>query len=148
MSVGVSLEGMLPRETASAEETRSLGARLSAVLPAGAVVALVGDLGAGKTHLVKGLVDGLGGAGDEVSSPTFTIAQEYEADGDLILHVDAYRVDDPREFVEMGLEDSMDAARLVAIEWPEKMGSALPPDAVRVEITHLGGDRRRIRYLP
>lgn len=145
--MGRPLDTVLPHETRSAEETRSLGARVSPLLSPGTVLALEGDLGAGKTQFVKGLVDGLGGDGESVSSPTFTIAQEYPAGDSYVLHIDAYRVDDPREFVEMGISDSMDLAQLVAVEWPARMGPLLPNDAVRLEISHAGGDARRIRCV-
>lgn len=146
--MGRLLDTVLPHETHSAKETRRLGARVAPLLPPGTVLALVGDLGAGKTQFVKGLVDGLGGEGDNVSSPTFTIAQEYAAGDSYVLHIDAYRVEDPREFVEMGMTDSMDLAQLVAVEWPSRMGPVLPHDAVRLEISHAGGDARRIRCVP
>ena len=141
-------DSLFPIETTSAAETREAGRLLAGALDEGAVVALEGDLGAGKTQLVKGLVDGLGGDGDGVSSPTFAIAQQYEVRHGILLHVDAYRIEDQREFIEMGLEDSMDDAVLVAVEWPGRMDQLLPPDAVRISIRHLGGDGRRITLTP
>jgi tRNA threonylcarbamoyladenosine biosynthesis protein TsaE len=142
--VGTGFDRLFPIETSSEMETRAAGRRLAGALDNGAVLALDGDLGAGKTQFVKGLVDGLGGDGDAVSSPTFAIAQQYEASAGFVLHVDAYRVEDQREFIEMGLEDSMDDAVLVAVEWPNRMALLLPEETVRVSIRHLGGDRRRI----
>ena len=146
--MGAGFDSLFPIETNSAAETRAVGKRLARELVAGAILALEGDLGAGKTHLVKGLVDGLGGDGEAVSSPTFAIAQQYEAAEGTVLHVDAYRIDDQREFIEMGLEDSMDDAILVAVEWPARMDQLLPEDTLRIQIRHLGGDRRRISLLP
>ena len=136
--------GLLPRKTCSAADTRALGAELAPGFKPGTVVALRGDLGAGKTEFVRGMVAGLGGNGDEVSSPTFTIAQEYEVDGGIVIHVDAYRVEDPREFIEMGMEEYLEEARLVAIEWPDRMGPILPDDVRAIRIEHLAGGCRQI----
>ncbi|MFT4604492.1 MAG: tRNA threonylcarbamoyladenosine biosynthesis protein TsaE [Rhodothermales bacterium] len=146
--MGTGLDSLFPIETASAGETRDAGRRLALVLKGGDVLALEGDLGSGKTQLVKGLVDGLGGDGDAVSSPTFAIAQQYEVNSGVMLHVDAYRIEDEREFIEMGMEDSMDDALLVAVEWPSQMGCLLPRQAIHIFIRHLGGDRRRISLVP
>ncbi len=145
--MGAGFDSLFPIETTSAVETRAAGRRLAGALSDGAVLALEGDLGAGKTQLVKGLVDGLGGDGDAVSSPTFAIAQQYETAQGVVLHVDAYRVQHQREFIEMGLEDSMDDAVLVAVEWPMRMGHLLPTETKRISIRHQGGDRRRISLI-
>ena len=135
---------LLPAQTRSSGETRALGARMATQLRPGTVLALLGDLGAGKTELVRGLVEGLGGPADEVTSPTFTIAQEYRVEGGVLLHVDAYRVEDPAEFVEMGLEDFMEAAFLVAVEWPSRLGPLLPANAVSIRISHQADGSRLI----
>lgn len=136
--------GLLPRKTCSAAETRALAADLAQSLDSGSVVALRGDLGAGKTEFVRGMVGGLGGDEELVSSPTFTIAQEYEVEGGRVIHVDAYRVEDPREFVEMGMEEYLLEARLVAIEWPDRMGPLLPEDSRAIRIVHLPDGCREI----
>ncbi|MBO6574528.1 MAG: tRNA (adenosine(37)-N6)-threonylcarbamoyltransferase complex ATPase subunit type 1 TsaE [Rhodothermales bacterium] len=128
----------------STERTRQIGADFAARLEPGSVVALQGDLGAGKTEFVRGMVSALGGDAASVSSPTFTIAQEYLVDDGVVIHVDAYRVEDPREFVEMGMEEYLDTAHLVAVEWPDRMAGMLPPDAVAVHIEHQGGGKRSI----
>lgn len=137
---------LLPAETASVEETMTLGERLAAHLGPGNVVALYGDLGAGKTHLVKGIARALGVDETAVSSPTFTIVHEY-AGNIPIFHLDAYRVEDPDEFYELGYENYFFGEGLCLIEWPSRIESFLPGDAIRLRLTHQGGDRRRIEQI-
>src|SRR5687768_2560572 len=128
--------------TESEETTSAAGEQLAASLRAGDVVLLFGDLGAGKTAFVRGLARGLGAPGDDVSSPTFTLIQEYP--GRLTLyHVDLYRLE-PREVEELGLEDLVAADGVVAIEWAERWNGR-PDDVVEVRIDHAGEDQRRIR---
>ena len=129
--------------THSESETAAVGRELAATLSAGDVVLLYGDLGAGKTAFVKGLAEGLGVAGDEVSSPTFTIMQEYRGGRLTLFHVDLYRLDDPRELDDLGLEEIGEAG-VLAIEWAEKLRRA-PLAAVRVSIEHAGETARRLR---
>ena len=139
------LSDVLPAETASAAETMALGERLAAQLQAGDVVALYGDLGAGKTHLVKGIARGLEVDEAAVSSPTFTIVQEY--DGALpIYHIDAYRIQHPSEFFELGYEDYLYGSGLCLIEWPTRVEALLPDDTLRLRLTHRGGDQRLIEH--
>jgi len=128
------------RVTASEAETIAAGRELGLGLSAGAVVLLEGPLGAGKTAFVRGLALGLGCDGDDVSSPTFTIVQEYR--GRVTLqHVDLYRLR-PAEVGDLALEDLMDGS-VIAVEWPDRWREA-PADAVVVKIETLGGDRRQI----
>jgi tRNA threonylcarbamoyladenosine biosynthesis protein TsaE len=123
-------------EAASADVARALAPRLAA----GDVVLLYGDLGAGKTAFVRGLVEGLGGDPGEVTSPTFTLIQEYR--GRLTLHhVDLYRLS-TREAEDLGL-DELPAEGVVAIEWADRLASR-PAGAIEVRIEDLGGTRRRI----
>jgi tRNA threonylcarbamoyladenosine biosynthesis protein TsaE len=135
--------------TNSESETAAAGRELAATLSAGDVVLLYGDLGAGKTAFVKGLAEGLGVAGDEVSSPTFTIMQEYRGGRLTLFHVDLYRLDDPRELDDLGLEEIAEAG-VLAIEWAEKLtGDArLKPsryrDAVVVRLEHTRDNERRL----
>lgn len=137
------IDALLPAQTTSAEETMALGERLAAHFQAGDVVALYGDLGAGKTHLVKGVARGRGIPEHAVSSPTFTIVQEY--DGDLpIYHIDAYRIQHPDEFYELGYEEYFFGAGLCLIEWPARVEDLLPDTAIRLRLTHQGGDQRRV----
>jgi tRNA threonylcarbamoyladenosine biosynthesis protein TsaE len=111
-------------------------------LSADSVVLLLGDLGAGKTAFVRGLAEGLGGSPADVSSPTFTLIQEYRSGRVPLLHVDLYRLNNPREVEDLGLEE-LGTGAVVAIEWAEKLPQA-PPDAIRVSIEHEGENGRRI----
>lgn len=127
--------------TASEEDTSAAGARLGESLRAGDVVLLFGDLGAGKTAFVRGLAEGLGAPGDEVSSPTFTIVQEY-AGRVTLYHVDLYRLEE-REVDDLGLEELVLGDGVVAIEWAERWRGR-PDDAIEVRIEDAGEDVRRI----
>lgn len=128
-------------ETTSEEETSAAGERLSASLQSGDVVLLHGELGAGKTAFVRGLARGLGAPADEVSSPTFTLIQEYRGRVPLY-HVDLYRLESA-EADDLGLDDLGDEG-VVAIEWAERWNRR-PRATYTVTIEDLGGDRRRIR---
>ena len=121
-------------------ETVALGRTLGKQLHAGDVVLLDGQLGAGKTAFVRGIAEGLGCDGDDVSSPTFTIVQEYRGRTKL-QHVDLYRLS-PKEVEDLGLDDLLDGA-VMAVEWPDRWPTK--PEAARlVQIESLGGSRRRI----
>ena len=128
--------------TKSEDETVEAGRQLAPSLGADSVVLLLGDLGAGKTAFVRGLAEGLGASPTDVSSPTFTLIQEYRSGRVPLLHVDLYRLDNPREVEDLGLEELGNGA-VVAIEWAEKLPHA-PHGAVRVSIEHLGADERRV----
>ncbi len=128
--------------THSQDETADLGRRLAKNLTAGSVLLLVGDLGAGKTALVRGLAEGLGVPPDEVSSPTFTLMQEYRGGRVPLIHVDLYRLNDAREIDELGLEE-LGVNSVLAIEWAEKLPRPIP-DAVEIRISHGQGDERTI----
>jgi len=127
--------------TSSEQETSRAGERFAGRLQAGDVVLLSGDLGAGKTAFVRGIARGLGASPDDVTSPTFTLMQEYPGRLTLV-HVDLYRVS-PDEVGALGIEESTDAPSVIAIEWAERWKSA-PQDAWVVRITDEGGDRRKI----
>jgi tRNA threonylcarbamoyladenosine biosynthesis protein TsaE len=128
--------------TQSEEETAAIGREVASTLSAGDVLLLYGDLGAGKTAFVRGLAEGLGIRRDEVSSPTFTLIQEYRGGRLPLFHVDLYRIDDPREFDELGLDEIAEDG-VLAIEWADKY--PLPPArAVRVSIAHAGESERRV----
>ena len=128
--------------TQSEGDTARSARELAASLHAGDVVLLFGDLGAGKTAFVKGLAAGLGVAPQEVSSPTFTIVQEYRGGRLTVFHVDLYRLNDAREIEDLGL-DEIAADGVLAIEWAEKLPRDVP-GAIAVRIEHGDGDTRKI----
>jgi len=128
--------------TASAEETEAAGERLGRRLQPGAVVALTGELGAGKTCFVQGLVRGLG-ASVRATSPTFVLVNQYRGRV-LVHHVDAYRTDSMTELMDLGLLDLMGGADVTLIEWADKLEPLLPPDAIRVHIAGVGDEPRTI----
>ncbi|MBI3460360.1 tRNA (adenosine(37)-N6)-threonylcarbamoyltransferase complex ATPase subunit type 1 TsaE [Candidatus Acetothermia bacterium] len=127
----------------SAEETRRIGQALAQQLKPGDCLVLIGNLGAGKTTLVQGLAEGLG-ISESVVSPTFTLMREYQ--GRLPLyHVDAYRIKHLDELREIGLEDTMLAEGIVAIEWGEKAQELLPSGCIEISIDLLSDQYRKIR---
>jgi tRNA threonylcarbamoyladenosine biosynthesis protein TsaE len=128
--------------TNSEEETAAVGERLAPSLQPGDVVFLFGDLGAGKTAFVRGLARGFGVAPEEVSSPTFTIEQEYAGGRLTLYHVDLYRLE-PAEIEDLGLDETIAGDGVVAIEWPERWPGR-PPATHEVRIEHAGADRRTI----
>ena len=130
-------------ETESEQETVAAGERLGASLQPGEVVLLTGELGAGKTAFVRGLARGVGGSPDEVSSPTFTLIQEYKGGRATLHHVDLYRLQ-PVEVADLGLDELVSSGDIVAIEWAERW-SERPDDVIEVQIEDAGEDRRRIR---
>lgn len=144
-----SVQDLLPVVTDSPDETRALGRTLADRLPPGSVVALYGDLGTGKTHLVKGIADGLGLDPATVRSPTFTILHTYDEGRRPLHHFDAYRVQSPDEFIELGFEEYVnDETGLTCIEWADRVARTLPPDVLRLALTHVDRTRRRIALRP
>jgi tRNA threonylcarbamoyladenosine biosynthesis protein TsaE len=127
--------------TNSEQETEALGARFAEKLPGGTVVAMYGDLGAGKTAFVRGMARGMG-LNCRVSSPTFPIVNEYLGDRDLI-HFDMYRLSGADELFEIGWEDYLEEGAVAVVEWPERAGSLIPPDALHIEFRHAEGDESR-----
>lgn len=119
--------------TTSPEETIAKGKEFVTSLEAGDIVCLEGDLGAGKTHFVKGMAEGLGIDSSEVSSPTFTLINEYEGDK-LFYHFDCYRMESPREALEIGAEEYFFGDGVTVIEWPERIESLIPPEAIWISI--------------
>lgn len=128
--------------TKTEEETEALGAKLAAALPQGAVVALYGELGAGKTAFVRGMARGLG-LSARVSSPTFTIVNEYPGARELI-HFDMYRLGGADELFDIGWEDYLTRGAVCAVEWSEKVEDAFFGDEVRVRIEKLSDSERKI----
>lgn len=128
--------------THSEAETVDAGRRLAAELAAGDVLLLTGDLGAGKTALVRGLASGLGIDPSDVSSPTFTLIQEYRAGRLTLHHIDLYRLT-PREVDDLGLDELVESGGVVAIEWPERWLTP-PESAIRVTLSLVGESERSI----
>ena len=131
--------------TNSEEETIALGERLAREsLPRRGAVLLIGNLGAGKTTLAKGIAAGRGAARyDDVSSPTFTLIHEY-GDPVRVYHIDLYRLEGTRQVATLGLEELFDKDALVLIEWGERFPELLPADCVEIYIDRIDEEHRRI----
>ena len=128
--------------TASAAETEALGERLAVRLTGGEVIAFTGDLGAGKTAFTRGLARGLG-ITERVTSPTFTIVNEYEGGRFPLFHFDMYRLTSSDDLYDIGWEDYLARGGVCAVEWSEIVEDALEEDALRVDIKNESGDDRR-----
>jgi tRNA threonylcarbamoyladenosine biosynthesis protein TsaE len=134
--------------TRSREETEALGERIGRAAQADDVLALWGELGAGKTALVRGLARGLGIPQDEVTSPTFVIVHEHHEGRLPLYHVDLYRIA-PADARTTGWEEGLAAGGVTAIEWPDRVAPELPEDRLDVRIEHAGSaDERRVRLEP
>jgi tRNA threonylcarbamoyladenosine biosynthesis protein TsaE len=125
---------------ADERETRALGGKLATTLDDGLVVFLSGDLGAGKTCLVRGVLQALGFKG-AVKSPTYTLVEDYSLAGRIIYHFDLYRLHDPEELDLIGVRDYFDGQACCFVEWPEKGEGWLPMADLEVHITHKGQAR-------
>jgi tRNA threonylcarbamoyladenosine biosynthesis protein TsaE len=136
---------VIPRstETSDPTETEALGAELAGELREGDVVLVQGELGSGKTTLVRGAARALGVA-DAVTSPTFSIGHRYRAANVTVSHVDLYRLGGLEHEDPALLEDYLGPGRIAFVEWPVEEGGALPSARLRVTLTHRGGDRRRV----
>jgi tRNA threonylcarbamoyladenosine biosynthesis protein TsaE len=131
--------------TSSEEETIALGERLARGFRPGTVVLLIGNLGAGKTTLAKGIVKGLNAAAaEEVSSPTFTLIHEYGTPP-AVYHIDLYRLDTAAAVATLGLDELFDKPAVVLIEWGERFPELMPDNRVEIELKPLAGDEREIR---
>ena len=128
----------------SPEDTEDIGARLAEQLEPGAVVAFTGDLGAGKTAFTRGLARGLG-IPDRITSPTFTIVNEYEGGRLPLFHFDMYRLGSADELFDIGWEDYLRRGGVCAVEWSENIADALEEDAVRVDIRRGASDQERVK---
>lgn len=130
-------------ETHGEEETIELGRRIAATLPRRAVVLLIGNLGAGKTTLAKGIISGLGvGEVEDVTSPTFTLIHEY-GEG-RVYHIDLYRLERAEEVATLGLDEIFDREAVVLIEWGERFPQLLPEDRMEIRLEAVGDEGRRI----
>lgn len=130
-------------KTTSVLETIEAGKKFAEQLQAGSIVRLEGDLGAGKTHFVKGVASFFGISEQEVSSPTFTLIHEYEGKVP-IFHFDCYRLKSEQEALEIGIEEYLFGDGVTLIEWPSKIDGLIPEDSVSVEIKHSGETERTI----
>lgn len=129
--------------TAGEEQTEALGVRLGQLIQPGAVIAYTGDLGAGKTAFTRGLARGLG-IPDRVTSPTFTIVNEYEGGRLPLFHFDMYRLGSSDELFDIGWEDYLIRGGVCAVEWSERVTDALPEDTLWVDIARGSGENDRI----
>jgi tRNA threonylcarbamoyladenosine biosynthesis protein TsaE len=128
--------------TRSEEETIELGEALAQRLPERSVVLLIGDLGAGKTTLAKGIVKGLGAARiEDVSSPTFTLIHEY---GPRVYHIDLYRLEEEREVETLGLDEIFAKPAVTLIEWGERFPDLMPPGRLEIRLEPTADEGRRI----
>jgi tRNA threonylcarbamoyladenosine biosynthesis protein TsaE len=142
-----SLPGTWHRLSKSVLETDRLGRRIGRSLQGGEIVALYGELGSGKTVLVRGMAAGLGASPQAVSSPTFVLIHEYRGRVRLA-HADLYRLDSAAELPSIGLSDYDDARTVTAIEWAEKAGHDLPADRLEVHLQHRSPSVREITFVP
>ena len=147
--------GLVPTQTSirevvthSAEETIALGRSLVSILTPPKLVLLRGDLGAGKTTLVKGIAKGFDAAEeDNVTSPTFTLIHEYRGPLVNIYHIDLYRIDTPRQLETLGLDDLFAEKSLLLLEWGEKIPRFVRERDVEIQIERQGETERRIRIM-
>ena len=121
-------------------ETTEIGSKLASCLKGGEVIYLKGELGTGKTTLVRGVLNRLGHTGN-VKSPTYTIVEPYLIDSHVIYHFDLYRLDDPEELESLGIRDYCDGQSICFFEWPEKGGNLLPNADINLELTYLENTR-------
>ncbi|MFW6266839.1 MAG: tRNA (adenosine(37)-N6)-threonylcarbamoyltransferase complex ATPase subunit type 1 TsaE [Halanaerobium sp.] len=128
--------------TKSAAETRQFAHRLAAIIKIPALVLLKGELGTGKTLITKAVASALGYQG-EVTSPTFNLVQEYQAEVEII-HMDLYRLDKSEELLEIGFEDYLNRDALIFIEWPEIAFPLLPADFIFINLEKISAEKRKI----
>ena len=130
-------------KSSSVKETIEIGKKFAEELKAGDVVYLEGDLGAGKTHFVKGIASEFGIDQEKVNSPTFTLINEYY--GEIpIFHFDCYRLKTIQEALEIGIEEYLYGEGVSVIEWPSKIKEIIPENAIQIEIKHEGTSERSI----
>lgn len=132
----------------SVQQTESIAAEFASTLRGGECVALHGDLGAGKTQFVRGLVRGLGGPPRAVSSPTFVLLNVYPGGRLIVYHLDAYRVGGADDFEAIGFPELLEQGGVVVVEWAERVRALLPPNCVQIHITPTGKATRRIEMDP
>jgi tRNA threonylcarbamoyladenosine biosynthesis protein TsaE len=132
--------------THSAEETVALGRKLAQEFSPPKLVLLTGDLGAGKTTLVKGIAEGFNAArGEDVTSPTFTLVHEYRGNDTVVYHIDLYRIETPRELATLAMDDLRSDNAVLLVEWGEKFDQIIRESDARIVITRTDNDGRSIR---
>ncbi|HEY8666140.1 MAG TPA: tRNA (adenosine(37)-N6)-threonylcarbamoyltransferase complex ATPase subunit type 1 TsaE [Tepidisphaeraceae bacterium] len=128
----------------SVEETEGIAAELAGALVGGECIALHGELGAGKTQFVRGLVQGLGGNGRAVSSPTFMLLNIYDSGRLSVYHLDAYRVHGAQDFEAIGFSELLEQRGVVVVEWAERVGELIPETHIEVRIESVSSEQRQI----
>ena len=126
----------------SLDELRDWGERLGATLKPGAIIALQGDLGTGKTTLAQAICRGVGIL-EDVTSPTFALVNEYHVDRGSVFHLDLYRLNGPADLTNLAWDDIINSGEIVIIEWPERAGDRLPDEAKHVRLDYIAGDDSR-----
>ena len=134
-------------QTHSPEETRALGAQLAEQLQPGDVILLLGDMGAGKSELARGVARGLGVTG-YITSPTFTILQLYETGRLPLCHFDWYRLCGAEELYELSMDEYLYGESVAVVEWPSRAEEAIPPTRLQITLTPVGEAERQIALLP
>jgi tRNA threonylcarbamoyladenosine biosynthesis protein TsaE len=134
--------------TLSEQETFELGESVGRALSSGELLLLEGELGLGKTVIARGIAAGLGIAPEDVSSPSFTLVQEYRGGRLPMFHVDLYRLRDPDEIGTLGLEELLEGDAVVVIEWADKLPAHLREAGISIRFHDMGEDSRRIEVLP
>jgi tRNA threonylcarbamoyladenosine biosynthesis protein TsaE len=130
----------------SPEETRALGRKLGSLLRPGDFIALTGELGAGKTLLVRGAAEGAG-ASEPASSPTFALVNLYRGDPVALQHLDLYRLSGPAELFALGFDDLVAEPAATLCEWAERAGAALPVDRLEIHLDWTGPQERRAKFV-
>jgi len=136
------ISGWIGGTTNSSEETITLGEKLSNVLEIGDIISLNGELAAGKTTFMKGVLSGLGYEGD-VTSPTFTLVNEYDSKPKVI-HIDCYRENNLNRWIGLGIHEYLESDSIVFIEWAELIQSLLPEKLIEIKFSHSGENNREI----
>ncbi len=132
------------RHSRSVSQTEQIAADLACTIRPGDCITLTGELGAGKTQFVRGLVKALGGDGRAVSSPTYVLLHVYPTPTTQVFHLDAYRVHGSDDFQQIGFEELLDQQGIVIIEWPSRVKELIPSNHISVNIEHAGEDERVI----
>ena len=136
----------MKRTSTSVEQTETIAGELAATLRGGECIALDGELGAGKTQFVRGLVRALGGNPRSVSSPTFVLLNVYDSGRLKVFHLDAYRVNGADDFESIGFSELLEQRGVVVVEWAQRVASLLPSDVIHVRIATIDETRREIEY--